>query len=412
MKRALVLCGGGSLGAYEVGAWRYLREKGLHFDIVTGTSIGAINGAMVATDSYDECIRLWEEVTINEVMKEGFNISENIIDSLKKTSKENLKKTIGTYIKNKGVDITPFKALVKRTIDPAKIKKSNVTLGVVTTDYKTKKEKDIVLNDEPEEMILPWLHASSACWPIFPMECVNGKKYVDGGFVNNLPIDLALKLGAEEIVAVLLHAFPKSPQHAELMDAPFVTCIRPSRDTGTILYFESHVLKNNMMLGYMDAMKTFGDAWGFSYCFKKQEQYRERAKKVLLETIKNNVYISKTIENALFTKDMPRPKDAMDFYIRGLELLSSVFKINPYRIWGIDEIEEELISNIAKTNLPSKKQILTVAKNKDIILAKLMDDIKEERSLSWIDKHASKNPEIHYLKFLLANIINYSNIKK
>jgi NTE family protein len=54
MKRALVLCGGGSLGSYEVGVWKYLREKQMHFDIVTGTSIGSINGAMVVMDDFEK----------------------------------------------------------------------------------------------------------------------------------------------------------------------------------------------------------------------------------------------------------------------------------------------------------------------------------------------------------------------
>ena len=42
MKRALVLCGGGSLGSDEVGVWKYLRERKITFDIVTGTSIGTL----------------------------------------------------------------------------------------------------------------------------------------------------------------------------------------------------------------------------------------------------------------------------------------------------------------------------------------------------------------------------------
>ena len=48
MKRALVLSGGGSRGAYEIGAWQALRELGVRLDAVYGTSIGAINAALVA----------------------------------------------------------------------------------------------------------------------------------------------------------------------------------------------------------------------------------------------------------------------------------------------------------------------------------------------------------------------------
>ena len=48
MNRALVLSGGGSRGAYEIGAWQALEELGVKFDGVYGTSIGAMNAALVA----------------------------------------------------------------------------------------------------------------------------------------------------------------------------------------------------------------------------------------------------------------------------------------------------------------------------------------------------------------------------
>ena len=59
MKRALVLCGGGSRGAYEVGAYQALVEAGYTFDIIVGTSIGALNGALIVQDTYFRGMRLW-----------------------------------------------------------------------------------------------------------------------------------------------------------------------------------------------------------------------------------------------------------------------------------------------------------------------------------------------------------------
>lgn len=53
MKRALVLSGGGSKGAYEAGFLLAAKELNQHFDIVTGTSIGALNGALVAMGDYE-----------------------------------------------------------------------------------------------------------------------------------------------------------------------------------------------------------------------------------------------------------------------------------------------------------------------------------------------------------------------
>ena len=47
MKTGIALAGGGSKGSYQTGAWKALRELGIDYDIVTGTSIGAINGALM-----------------------------------------------------------------------------------------------------------------------------------------------------------------------------------------------------------------------------------------------------------------------------------------------------------------------------------------------------------------------------
>ena len=60
MPRGLVLCGGGSKGSYEMGAWTALKELNEEFDIVTGTSIGCLNAAMFASHAYDRCKELWD----------------------------------------------------------------------------------------------------------------------------------------------------------------------------------------------------------------------------------------------------------------------------------------------------------------------------------------------------------------
>ena len=68
MKRALVLSGGGSRGAYECGAWQALKEMNIRLDAVYGTSIGAINAALVAQGDLDRCVRLWNTITLNQII--------------------------------------------------------------------------------------------------------------------------------------------------------------------------------------------------------------------------------------------------------------------------------------------------------------------------------------------------------
>ena len=66
-KNAFVLSGGGSRGAYELGVWQALRELGIPIHIAAGTSVGALNGAMVAQDDFEGAVRLWNELETHMV---------------------------------------------------------------------------------------------------------------------------------------------------------------------------------------------------------------------------------------------------------------------------------------------------------------------------------------------------------
>ena len=52
MKRAVVLSGGGAKGAYEIGVWKALRRLSINYDIVCGTSVGALNGVLMVQKDY------------------------------------------------------------------------------------------------------------------------------------------------------------------------------------------------------------------------------------------------------------------------------------------------------------------------------------------------------------------------
>ena len=93
-KNAFVLSGGGSRGAYELGVWQALRELGIPIHIAAGTSVGALNGAMVAQDDFELAVRLWNELETHMVFdldekkekhqlcKMGIHISYTVLCSI------------------------------------------------------------------------------------------------------------------------------------------------------------------------------------------------------------------------------------------------------------------------------------------------------------------------------------------
>lgn len=67
--KALVLAGGGAKGSYQVGVFRGLREVGWRPGIVTGTSVGSLNGALLVMDRLEEAERLWLTLDIHGVLE-------------------------------------------------------------------------------------------------------------------------------------------------------------------------------------------------------------------------------------------------------------------------------------------------------------------------------------------------------
>ncbi len=86
-KTALVLAGGGSRGSYELGVWQALREMDIDIDIVTGTSIGAINGALIAQGDYDTAVELWNKIETSHVfeveMDEQLSLKQKVAQAYK-----------------------------------------------------------------------------------------------------------------------------------------------------------------------------------------------------------------------------------------------------------------------------------------------------------------------------------------
>ena len=64
----LVLDGGGARGAYQIGAWKALREAGVKIEAVAGTSVGALNGALICMGDLEKAEKIWREMTFSTVM--------------------------------------------------------------------------------------------------------------------------------------------------------------------------------------------------------------------------------------------------------------------------------------------------------------------------------------------------------
>ena len=180
MKRALVLSGGGSRGAYEIGAWRALRELGVRFQGVYGTSIGALNAALVARGDVDAAVKLWQNISISQILtvedEEDFAIERMV------SNKRDVLPFLVENARHLRMDISPLENMVRAECDEGAIRASGMELGVMTFRVPQMQGVPVRLSALGPGELGDWVIASASCFPIFPARHIGGQRYIDGGY--------------------------------------------------------------------------------------------------------------------------------------------------------------------------------------------------------------------------------------
>lgn len=272
----LVLSGGGTRGAFQIGVWKALQELGINIKAIAGTSIGALNGALFLQDDFYETVRLYEQIKINNIMKiEGVDSNKNIFNL------SNIFNLAADYRKQKGIDNTPLREMIKQYIDMDKLYNSDIDFGLVAYSVKNRTPLQKFKNEIPKEQMEDYLLATS-CFPIFKPQLINGEEYFDGGLYDNTPANMLIEKGYKNIIIADIAGMGFSRKTAN-KDA-YVKVISPSEDLGGTFEFNHEKIINNMKLGYLDTMKSFNKLQGHIYYFRPEE-FAKMLEKFNLQTI-------------------------------------------------------------------------------------------------------------------------------
>lgn len=263
----LILAGGGAKGAYQMGAWRAMRELGVQFSAIAGVSIGAINGALIVQNDYDKAMELWNTV---EVQK-GVNIAAQLKDPNNLFSRSNYPQLLREMIKNKGLDASPTKALLQEYIDEEKVRAGNIPFGMVTFQLSGLKPVEIFLDEMPQGELFDYLMAS-ARFPGINRQGPADGNYLDGGVYDNAPIDTLRKRGINRMVVVDISGM-KGFAHKNELSCMELIYIRPSvpNELGASFDFDRETLNRRMEMGYLDTRKAFGLLKGELYYFEERD---------------------------------------------------------------------------------------------------------------------------------------------
>ncbi len=347
MKRALVFGGGGAKGAYELGVWKAIKELKIKIDIVTGTSVGALNGAIFVTGEYDLAEKLWTNLSPNQVIK---------------TEETDPKLVYAKFLKeiiNGGADTTPLEDLLKLAIDERKVRNSKIKYGLITCSFPSLTPKALSIDDIEEGHLIDYLMASATAYPVFRPKLVNGNRFVDGGYYDNLPLNFAVNLGADEIIAVHL----KAPGRYRILRNRTINAntIIPSRDLGSFLMFDKDLVKRNAQIGYLDTMKYFKGMDGELYSFYKDELV-EKAKDLALsfshliskifdaENSRLNeitsIYSARRVLKAFKSKHNRQYTPSITKLIQGIDCVGKVLNMDDLAVYKLKDFNNYVLGKV------------------------------------------------------------------
>jgi len=206
---ALMLQGGGALGAYHIGAYQALAEHDLHPDWVAGISIGAINAAIIAGNRPEHRVErltaLWQAISWPDLpptlpltpWQTLHNMASNAEALLFGQPHFFTPRPVSPLLLPRAApqqvsfyDTTPMLFTLRRFADFSLINSRAIRLSLGATNIAT---GDLEFFDNHRQTIGPeHVLASGSLPPGFPATIVNGKPYWDGGCVSNTPLDAVI----------------------------------------------------------------------------------------------------------------------------------------------------------------------------------------------------------------------------
>lgn len=204
-KIGLALGGGGAKGLAHLGVIKQLENYGIPINIITGTSIGAIIGALYASkpessDMIDHVIAYLNSEDFDntrlEFLKKGQNEERGFVSQLKTILKTGLFLTV--YLNQQSfISKETFHNNLAKLLPDIQLEECQIPLGLVTLSLEDNQPNEIKFGK-----LIDSVMASCAIPGIFPPVYLDNKMMVDGGWIDPVPVSLAKKMGADFVIAI------------------------------------------------------------------------------------------------------------------------------------------------------------------------------------------------------------------
>lgn len=368
----LVLEGGGAKGAYQIGAWKALKEAGVKIKGIAGVSVGSLNGALICMDDLERAEEIWKNIDYSQVMA----VDDETIKALRNKDFKSLSfpELINgglKIVKEGGFDVTPLKSLIAEVVgDETKIRSSKRELFTVTYSVSDRKELAVDIkkgeNGTVKDMLL-----ASAYFMAFRNEKLGGKRYMDGGGVNNVPLNVLLDHGYEDIIVIRIYGLGYDKERVtKIPDGIHVYHIAPRQDLGGILEFDKKLTRKNMTLGYYDAKRFLYGLEGRvyymdapnsePYYFDKMMSELELVKWYIKDVMNEaemealdgyRFYTEKTFPKLAAELKLKEDWNYKDLYLGILEDAARRLKVKRFHIYTVDELLGKIMKKLPRESV-------------------------------------------------------------
>ncbi len=366
----VVLEGGGAKGSYQIGAWKALREAGIKIRGIAGASVGALNGAMLCMDDLEKAEYIWENISYSKVMDIDDDIIENVKKmDLKAVNLRQVAEEAKRVLRERGFDITPLKQLIESVVDEERIRSSDRELYITTYSVTDRRLLTLNAREVPEGEIGDMLLAS-AYFPAFKNQKLNGKRYIDGGGWNNVPVNVLLEQGYQDILVIRIYGLGfDSEKVTEIPEGTNVYHIAPRQDLGRILEFDKKKARRNMTLGYYDAKRLLYGLCGRWYYIdapQTEAYYFEKMMREIQQVLDiwpvaaewnkegvegYRVYTERIFPYLAQEMNLKENWTYKDLYLSILEFLARKKRINRFSIYTADQLKQHIIKKYEEERL-------------------------------------------------------------
>ena len=262
MKIGLVLPGGGGKGAYQVGVIKALEELGIkeHIKYVAGTSIGAVNALLFAQGDTKTVEDVWDSITTEKILPiDNLDLMKRgLIFSFGSKNLNFIKKYMPKTLQQGNISRDGLLELVDKYLNIEAISNSEIVSYATCTDIENLSAKYFKYNEYNEEFVRKIILATSAIPSIYEPEEIEGKFYIDGGVVNNIPIQPLYGEGCDLII--IAHLNKEGMINKDDYPNTKIIEIFPSyMEEGMIkgvLNFSQETLKSRIRRGYEDTINA------------------------------------------------------------------------------------------------------------------------------------------------------------